>query len=166
LEIPVDVDKEWTFKLEYGGPPNLIRAVSKTRTYGGEGDYYPPVEVVYDVAGGQWTLNRSPMFVKASLTDSEKSELAEDAIKALEMIAEGAKVYYLDKGEWPETVERLETDQYIMVNPSVYKQWQFGLVGEPIQTIVAISTNDMPGGAGHTITYDMEQKSWQGYGTK
>jgi hypothetical protein len=43
-------------------------------------------------------------------------------------------------------------------------QWSFSIVGAPPVTISATSTEQMKGGAGKTVTYNIEDGSWSGYG--
>lgn len=179
---PAQTIKEWKFSLRYGGPPVMISATSRTRTFKGEGGSRYPRYVDYDVAKGTWSGYGIPIYSKDTLTAPQKVELADDAKNAMRLVWEGAKVFYNDKGSWPETTEELDADHYIglwssaetfkkgeephIVSPSVFKQWQFAIIGSPPQSVIAVSTKEMPGGAGKGIEYDVEKKTWRGYGQK
>ena len=182
LVIPAQIEKEWGFSLRYGGPPTRISAKSKTRTYKSEGGVRLPEYVDYDVAGGRWSGYGVSHYSMDTLNSEQRAELAEDAINAMRAIHEGALVYYDDKGSWPQTVEQLKAQSYIGVyrtppgtepnpplkqdSPSVFTQWQFAFVDSPDIEIIAISTKDMPGGAGKGIEYDVARNAWRGYGIK
>ena len=69
-----------------------------------------------------------------------------------------------DKGIWPETAEILNQESYVELPAGIKAQWQFGIIGNPPQTLVAVSTDKMSDGAGRTIAYNIAQDKWQGYG--
>ena len=93
-----------------------------------------------------------------------KTARASDAKTTINAIWQAAQVYYQDKGEWPATVEELEQEKYLEMAKSTKLQWTFSIVGAPPVTISAISTEQMKGGAGKTVTYNIEDGSWTGYG--
>jgi hypothetical protein len=163
VKIPRDVSKEWTFRFDYGGPPSMIRATSRTDTYEFEGDAYP-LRIDYSIMDGRWSGNGIPDYEKDTLTAVQKAELMEDAKSAVREIWEAAKVYYYDKGVWPVNVAELERNHYIAMRFSTFLQWDINLTGTPPRAVTAISTQWMPGGAGRTFSYDGKTETFQGYG--
>jgi hypothetical protein len=93
-----------------------------------------------------------------------KSARASDAKTTINAIWQAAQVFYQDKGEWPQTIEDLENEKYLEIAEATNLQWTFQMVGAPPITITAISTEQMRGGAGHTVTYNIQDGSWTGYG--
>lgn len=93
-----------------------------------------------------------------------KSARASDAKTSISAIWQGAQVFYQDKGEWPATVEELEQEKYLELQEATRLQWTFSIVGAPPITITAVSTEQMRGGAGHQVTYNIQDGSWTGYG--
>ena len=93
-----------------------------------------------------------------------KSARASDAKTAINGIWNATQVFYQDKGDWPATVEELEQEKYIDLPPSTKLQWTFSIVGAPPVTITAVSTEQMRGGAGHQVTYNIQDGTWTGYG--
>jgi prepilin-type N-terminal cleavage/methylation domain-containing protein len=93
-----------------------------------------------------------------------KSARASDAKTTINAIWQAAQIYYQDKGEWPQTVDDLQNQSYVRIATSTGLQWTFQIVGQPPQTIQATSTEMMRGGAGKTVTYDITQGTWSGYG--
>ena len=93
-----------------------------------------------------------------------KSARASDAKTTINAIWQAAQVFYQDKGEWPPTVDDLQTEKYLEISQATALQWNFQIVGAPPVSIVATSTEQMRGGAGHTVTYTIQDGSWQGYG--
>jgi hypothetical protein len=86
------------------------------------------------------------------------------AVESISGVWQAAQVFYRDKGEWPATVEELEQEAYLQMAQSTKLQWSFSIVGAPPVTITAVSTEQMKGGAGKTVTYNIEDGSWSGYG--
>lgn len=93
-----------------------------------------------------------------------KTARASDAKTTINAIWQAAQVYYQDKGEWPNTVEDLENESYVEMAKSTKLQWTFQIVGAPPQLVTAISTEQMKGGAGKEVTYNIETGEWSGYG--
>jgi prepilin-type N-terminal cleavage/methylation domain-containing protein len=93
-----------------------------------------------------------------------KTARASDAKATISGVWNAAQVYYQDKGEWPATVEDLENESYLEMQKATKLQWIFAIVGSPPVTITATSTEQMKGGAGHTVTYNIETGEWTGYG--
>jgi len=93
-----------------------------------------------------------------------KSARASDAKTTINAIWQAAQVYYQDKGTWPSTVEELEGESYLEIAPATKLQWIFNMMGSPPVSIQAISTEQMRGGAGNQVLFNIQDGSWQGYG--
>jgi len=93
-----------------------------------------------------------------------KSARASDAKTTINAIWQAAQVYYQDKGDWPSTVEEIEREKFLEIAEATKLQWSFQIVGAPPVTITAISTEQMRGGAGHNVTYNIQDGTWTGYG--
>lgn len=93
-----------------------------------------------------------------------ESARASDAKTAISSIWQGAQIFYQDRGEYPATVEELEDSRYVNLSSSTKLQWNFQLIGDPPVSITAQSTDQMAGGAGKEVRYDIERGTWYGYG--
>jgi type IV pilus assembly protein PilA len=93
-----------------------------------------------------------------------ESARASDAKTTISAIYQASQVYYQDRGEWPSSIDQLVNEGYLEISTSTGLQWNFTLVGAPIQTIEAISTEQMRGGAGHPVKYDVTTGVFSGYG--
>lgn len=93
-----------------------------------------------------------------------KSARASDAKTTINAVWQAAQVFYQDKGEWPATVEDIQNEKYLEISEATQLQWTFAIVGAPPVTVTATSTEQMRGGAGHTVTYNIRDGSWTGYG--
>jgi prepilin-type N-terminal cleavage/methylation domain-containing protein len=93
-----------------------------------------------------------------------KSARASDAKTTINAIWQAAQVFYQDKGDWPATVEELENEKYLQIADATKLQWTFSIVGAPPVTIQGVSTEQMRGGAGHTVQYNINDGTWNGYG--
>ncbi len=93
--------------------------------------------------------------------DYIKGARAADAQSQIGAIYNSAKMYYMDKGEWPNTLEELEELGLLSVDEYVARQWEFTLSSDVIS---ATSTGEMSGGAGHEVIFDVEQGKYFGYG--
>jgi len=93
-----------------------------------------------------------------------KSARASDAKTTINAIWQAAQVFYQDKGDWPATVDELEQEKYMEIAQSTKLQWTFTIVGSPPVTIQATSTEQMRGGAGHQVVYNIQDGTWTGYG--
>ena len=93
-----------------------------------------------------------------------KSARASDAKTAISSIWQAAQVYYQERGHYPGTVEELQDANYVQVQASTLLQWTFQIVGDPPTAINAQSTDQMAGGAGAEVRYDIARGTWAGYG--
>jgi len=96
---------------------------------------------------------------------------ASDAKVQMKNILENSKLYYSENDEFPEDVQIMNEEGYANVPESTLNKWQFsielgfetstGLTG----TITAESLEEMKGGAGKIIVYDVALGKFMGYGT-
>ncbi len=82
-------------------------------------------------------------------------------------IFNAVKMHRQDLGEDPPSLERLIELAYIEIPDSLTTQWNFSLVGQdPVIKIEAVSTAEMPDGAGHTISFDIQTGIFDGWGVE
>ena len=96
---------------------------------------------------------------------------ASDAKVQMKNILENSKLYYSENDEFPEDVKIMNEEGYANVPESTLRKWQFtielsyessqGISG----TVTAESLDEMKGGAGKIITYDVQLGKFLGYGT-
>ena len=87
---------------------------------------------------------------------------AADAQSQIGAIYNAAKMYIQDRDTPPTDTQELEDFGYLTIDESVRRSWQFTIAWPDV--IEGISTDEMPGGAGKTITYDILQGTFYGYG--
>jgi len=93
-----------------------------------------------------------------------KGARANDAQATIGAVFNSVKMYRQDRGEDPSSVEELEQLGYLTIDEGTKKQWEITVIGNPVQTIEAISTAEMKGGAGHQVQYDVQTGRFTGYG--
>ena len=96
---------------------------------------------------------------------------ASDAKVQIKNILENSKLFYSEQAVFPDDVQEMNTQGYANVSESTLKKWTFtldldyddatGLIG----TITAESLDEMKGGAGEIIMYDVVTGAFSGYGT-
>jgi len=96
---------------------------------------------------------------------------ASDAKVQMKNILENSKLYYSENDEFPEDVKLMNEEGYANVPESTLRKWQFsielsydasqGITG----TITAESLDEMKGGAGKILVYDVQLGRFVGYGT-
>ena len=96
---------------------------------------------------------------------------ASDAKVQIKNILENSKLYYSENDEFPEDVKLMNEEGYANVPEATLRKWQFtielsyessqGISG----TITAESLDEMKGGAGKILMYDVQQGKFLGYGT-
>jgi len=96
---------------------------------------------------------------------------ASDAKVQIKNILENAKLYYSENDEFPEDVQTMNLEGYANVPESTLRKWTFtldltydettGLSG----TVTAESLDDMNGGAGKILLFDVTTGNFTGYGT-
>lgn len=99
--------------------------------------------------------------------DYVKKGYASDAKVQLKNILMNSEIYRQTEGEYPTNIKDMEEMGYLDIKKSVLEKWNFeidiaedGLTG----TIAATSTENMSGGADHTVTLDVETGNFTGYG--
>jgi type IV pilus assembly protein PilE len=90
---------------------------------------------------------------------------ASDAQATIGAIYNACKMYYQDHSEDATDVQMLEDNGYLDIDESTKKQWTFQIIGSnPITQIEGTSTSEMKGGAGQTVTYNVDTGKFEGYG--
>lgn len=91
---------------------------------------------------------------------------ARSVMSAIGDIRDACRMYWIDFGEYPTSVVELIELGYVRIPDAVARNWHFDLIGQsPISQIEAVSTDQMPDGAGHLIIYDLQTGRFDGYGT-
>ena len=95
---------------------------------------------------------------------------ASDAKVQMKNILENSKLYYSENDEFPEDVPTMNEEGYANVPEATLNKWDFsielayesgtGLTG----TLTAESLEEMKGGAGKIIVYDVSVGKFSGYG--
>ncbi len=96
-----------------------------------------------------------------------KKGYATEAKTQLKSIVQAADMYYSERGEPAPDVETMETEGYIELKQSVKNKWEFDLNLDPNGdggSASATSTEEMSGGAGEVLTYDVATGKFTGYG--
>ncbi len=91
-----------------------------------------------------------------------KGARASDAKVQINAILNAAKIYEQESGTWPSDLTVMEESGYVELDDATKRQWTFQIVGD--QQIQATSTAEMKGGAGHVVTYNIQEGRWEGYG--
>ena len=96
-----------------------------------------------------------------------KKGYASDAKVQLKNILMNSEIYRQTEGEYPTNIKDMEELGYLDIKKSVLDKWSFeidiaedGLTG----SIAATSTENMSGGADHTVTLNIETGDFTGYG--
>lgn len=92
-----------------------------------------------------------------------KSARAADAQAAIGAIRTAAKMYQQKYGDMPRDIDELESKKMLNIEQSTKRNWSFTW-DNALSTVTAVSTEDMPGGGGHELSYDAETGRWSGYG--
>ncbi len=95
-----------------------------------------------------------------------KNARAAEAQTTIGAVKTSVKMYRQKYGKVPSDVEELVKKGFLEIDRATETKWRFEFTKsrDNIQTITATSTESMPGGAGHSITYDAETGKWSGYG--
>ena len=95
---------------------------------------------------------------------------ASDAKTQLKNILMNAKLYAQQTGDFPDEVQQMVDDGYMTLSESVQLKWEFDISGlelinsEAGGEMKATSLDEMGGGAGKEVTYDVTNGKWTGYG--
>ena len=96
-----------------------------------------------------------------------KKGYATEAKTQLKSIVQAADMYYSERGEAAPDVETMEAEGFIEIKQSVKNKWDFELNLDPTGgggSCTATSTEEMSGGAGEMVTYDVATGKFTGYG--
>ncbi len=96
-----------------------------------------------------------------------KKGYATEAKTQLKSIVQAADMYYSERGEAAPDVETMEAEGFIEIKQSVKNKWEFELNLDPTGdggSCSATSTEEMSGGAGEVVTYDVATGKFTGYG--
>ena len=81
-----------------------------------------------------------------------------------------AELYAQQTGDFPDEVQQMVDDGYMTLSESVQLKWEFDISGlelinnEAGGEMKATSLEEMGGGAGKEVTYDVTNGKWTGYG--
>jgi len=95
--------------------------------------------------------------------DYVESARASEAKSVISSISNASVMYYQTNGEWPTSVNELESQGMLRLEKSTKKKWDFEL--QLPELITAMSQEEMAGGAGKTVRYDRDRGKYTGYGT-
>ena len=95
-----------------------------------------------------------------------KNARAAEAQTTIGAIKTSVKMYRQKYGRVPTDVEDLVKKGFLEIDKATASKWKFDFTKsrDDVQSISATSTEHMPGGAGHSISYDAETGKWSGYG--
>jgi prepilin-type N-terminal cleavage/methylation domain-containing protein len=95
-----------------------------------------------------------------------KSARAADAQTTIGAIVTANKIYRQKLGKYATSIEELEKEKVLEIEPATKLNWDFTLVagGQSFTNVNATSTEHMPAGAGNTITYNVQEGTFKGYG--
>ena len=95
---------------------------------------------------------------------------AADAKTQLKSIYEASKLYRSENGYYPGDIDQINDGNYLNIPQSTLDQWYFEINieddGEVHGSIIAISLEDMPGGAGQYLEFDLQNEKFTGYGQR
>ena len=98
--------------------------------------------------------------------DYVRSGYASEARTVMSNINNASKMYYQTRGEWPTEIDELERAGQLDVSRSTKLKWTFDIqLSDQGGRIIATSTEEMAGGAGHQIVYDSYLGKFTGYGS-
>jgi len=95
--------------------------------------------------------------------DYVESARASEAKSVISSIGNASVMYYQTNGEWPSSVDDLESQGQLDLERSTKTKWEFEL--QLPDFITATSKEEMAGGAGKVIQYSRELGEYSGYGT-
>lgn len=95
-----------------------------------------------------------------------KGARAANAQTTIGAVVTANKVYMQKFGKYATSIEMLEKEKLLEVEPAARRDWSFSVVagGQNFTNVNAVSTDNMAAGAGKTITYNVEEGSFKGYG--
>jgi prepilin-type N-terminal cleavage/methylation domain-containing protein len=90
-----------------------------------------------------------------------------DAQTTISAIVTANKVYYQKYEKYTSDVAELEKRRLITMDEGTQSKWNFeiGAAGKDFTTVQATSSEDMEGGAGKVVTFNVKEGKFSGYGT-
>ena len=151
LEIPELVLMNWNFTL-IGRPVCQIEAISTDEMSGGAGQV-----ILFDLQTGRF----DDEGYGVPIGDPQAPLRVMETINS---IYNAALLYRQDNREDPSSVSELIEMRYLVVPAYIHRKWNFMLIGNnPINQIEAVSTDEMHGGMGHIILFDIQTNQFSGY---
>lgn len=95
-----------------------------------------------------------------------KSARSADAQTTISAIVTANKIHYQKFGEYVGDVESLKEKRGVEIDPATDLNWKFeiGASGSQFSSVRAVSTEEMPGGAGKNVEYNVQTGQFSGYG--
>ena len=90
---------------------------------------------------------------------------ASEAKIALKDIHKKCSIYMVENGEYPDDIQSVIDDGYLDLSKTVQENWEFDLNVDPegeTGSITATSTENMGGGEGETVIFDVETSTYSG----
>ena len=91
------------------------------------------------------------MFVQGTRSSEAKIQI--------NSIYNAARIYTREFNHWPLSLDELKEKGYVHIDVSVELRWTFEIIDKLIQ---ATSTSEMAGGAGHIVSYNTQERNWEG----
>jgi len=98
---------------------------------------------------------------RAELERAKVGAWASDAKVLINAILNAAKIYEQVTGQWPIDLAVLVQEGYCVVDEETGRSWTFHLEEDLIE---AVSTAQMPGGAGQVVQFVLTEGQWRGFG--
>ncbi len=158
LVIDPSIYEQWEFNLDVEDRRViLIKASSTNNMIGGTG-----YTIYYDLRNGLWTVFLNGVEIDNLNNEVLISESIENAIIAVRDTRNAIRMYYMDLGEYPHSLDELEELCYLKLYSADIAQWDLSLnsIDSMFSSISARSTDNMPGGIGYELYYDLQNGHW------
>ena len=120
--------------------------------------------IVIEAKGSLKNPRVKDMDMEKLTSPYNESVYASEAKSVISSISNASVMFYQSNGEWPSSVDDLEREGQLDLKLSTKLKWQFEL--QLPEMVIAISTEEMAGGAGKVILYNRELGKYTGYGTQ
>ncbi len=130
-------------------------------------------KLAFDTTGNVliWKRNREIYTFKRhfELEGINSQKNAAEVKVRIKSLLQVSEIYRTENGSYPPDCETMIEESYVELTGHITKQWYFecyfyGYPGNREGTIKAISTDNMEGGAGKEIIYNIETDKFYGYG--
>ncbi len=90
---------------------------------------------------------------------------AAEAQTTISSIVSSEKIFYQKHGRYA-TLEELRSKKNVNIDPATELSWKFEVTSSEteLKKVTATSTEDMPGGAGKNVDFDVQTGKFTGYG--